>query len=87
MATMRLLNTLRTVVMRLDLSDRDRVREDYIYPLTLKRGTLVAADCAGEEHLFEGQAIIDLDQPLSVIEAGEIVAYFPKGCFHVWNVD
>lgn len=84
---MKLIKTLRTVAMRLDLSDRDDVREYGICPLTLKRGTLVVSDSNGEEHLFEGQAIINLDRSLFIIEAGEIVVYFPKRCFHVWNVE
>lgn len=84
---MKLLHTLRTVAMRLDLPNRHRACEDDIYPLTLKPGTLVVADPNGEEYMHHGQAVINLDRSLSIITEGEIVAYFPEGCFHVWNVD
>lgn len=84
---MKLLHTLRTMATRLDLTDRYRPHEDDIYPLILKPGTLVVADPNGEEHLFDGRAIINLDRSLTIIEEGEVIAYFPEGCFHIWNVD
>ena len=85
--TMKLLHTLRTIVTRLDLADSRCPCEDDIYPLTLKAGTLIVVDPNGEEHLFHGYAIINLDRSLTIIERGEMIAYFPEGCFHVWNVD
>lgn len=86
-STMKLLHTLRNMVTRLELKDRHRPHEDDIYPLMLKPGTLVVADPNGEEHLFNGHAIINLDRSLTIIEWGEVTAYFPEGCFHVWNID